>query len=86
MAGVVETAWQPGRSTHGGHVEFRVAAYWSLGGKRGGTGDRMVGVRGGTGVRTVGEHGDAWRYWGVPLTLLTTQGEARGHPLAPLTN
>ena len=33
MAGVVETAWQPG----------------SLGGKRGGTGIHTVGVRGGTG-------------------------------------
>ena len=118
MAGVVKTAWQPGRSTQGGHVEFQVAAYWSLwgkrggigirtvgvrggtgepysggaagkfqmtvywhrGGVRGGTGDRMVGVRGGSGVRTVGEHGDAWRYWGVPLTPLTTQGERGGIP------
>ena len=49
MAGVPETAWQPGRSTHGGHVEFQETAYWSLGGKRGGTGIRTVGVRGGTG-------------------------------------
>ena len=49
MAGVVETAWQPGRSAHGGHVEFQVTEYWSLGGKRGGTGIRTVGVRGGTG-------------------------------------
>ena len=32
------------------------------------------------GNRTVGEHGDAWRYWGVPLTPLTTQGERRGIP------
>ena len=49
MAGVVEKMWQHGRSAHGGHVEFQVAAYWSLGGKRGGTGIRTVGVRGGTG-------------------------------------
>ena len=49
MAAVVETAWQPGRSAHGGHVEFQVKEYWSLGGKRGGTGIRMVGVRGRTG-------------------------------------
>ena len=26
MAGVLETGWQPGRSTHGGHVEFQVVA------------------------------------------------------------
>ena len=25
MAGVLQTAWQPGRSTHGGHAEFKVA-------------------------------------------------------------
>ena len=48
MAGVVETAWQPGRSTHGGHVEFQVTVYRCLGGIRGGTGVRTVGVRGGT--------------------------------------
>ena len=129
MAGVVETTWQHGGSAHGGHVESQVAAYWSLGGKRGGTGIRTVGVRGGTGEpysggaagkfqmtvywhrggirggtgdrmvgyaavlgsvrwgnaavlgnRTVGEHGDAWRYWGVPLTPVTTQGERGGIP------
>ena len=71
MAGVVETAWQPGRSAHGGHVEFQVTEYWSLGGKRGGTGEPYTGgaagkfqmtvywhpggIRGGTGDRTVGE-------------------------------
>ena len=49
MAGVLETAWQPGRSTHVGHVEFKVTVYWRLGGIRGGTGARTVGVRGGTG-------------------------------------
>ena len=49
MAGVLETAWQPGRSTHGGHAEFKVTVYWRLGGIRGGTGVRTVGVRGGTG-------------------------------------
>ena len=57
MAGVLETAWQPGRSTHEGHAEFKVAVYWRLGGIRGGTGVRTVGVRGGTGVRTVGVRG-----------------------------
>ena len=49
MAGVLETASQPGRSTHGGHVEFKVTVYWRLGGIRGGSGVRTVGVRGGTG-------------------------------------
>ena len=27
-----------------------------------------------------GSSGDAWRYWGVPLTPLTTQGERGGIP------
>ena len=49
MAGVLETAWQPGRSTHDGQAEVKVTLYWRLGGIRGGTGFRMVGVRGGTG-------------------------------------
>ena len=49
MAGVPGTAWQPGRSTYGGHVEFKVTVYWRLGGIRGGTGVCTVGVRGGTG-------------------------------------
>ena len=49
MAGVLETAWQPGWSTHWGHAEFKVAVYWRLGGIRGGTGVSTVGVRGGTG-------------------------------------
>ena len=49
MAGVLETAWQSGRSTHEGHAEFNVTVYWRLGGIRGGTGVRMVRVRGGTG-------------------------------------
>ena len=49
MAGVLETAWQHGRSTHGEHAEFKVAVYWRLGDIRGGTGVRTVGVRGGTG-------------------------------------
>ena len=49
MAGVLVSAWQPGRSTHGGHAEFKVTVYWRLGGIRGGTGVCTVGVRGGTG-------------------------------------
>ena len=49
MAGVRETAWHPGKSTHGGNAEFKVAVHWRLGGIRGGTGVRTVGVRGGTG-------------------------------------
>ena len=49
MAGVLETAWQPGRSTQGGHAEFKVAVYRRLWCIRGGSGVRTVGVRGGTG-------------------------------------
>ena len=49
MAGVLEMAWQPGRSTHGGHAEFKVTVYRHLGGIRGGTGVRTLGVHGGTG-------------------------------------
>ena len=49
MAGVLETAWQPGRSAHGGHAEFKVTVYWRLGGIRGGAGVWSVGVCGGTG-------------------------------------
>ena len=49
MAGVVETACQPGRSTQGGHTEFQVTVYRRLGGIRGGTGARTVGVRSGSG-------------------------------------
>ena len=66
MAGVVETAWQPGRSAHGGHVEFQVTEYWSLGGKRSGTGIRTVGVRGGTGEPYSGGAAGKFRmtvYW-----------------------
>ena len=49
MAGVLETAWQPRRSTHEGHAEFKGTVYWRHGGIPGGTGVRTVGVRGGTG-------------------------------------
>ena len=49
MAGVLETAWQPWRSTHVGHAEFKVVVYRRLGGIRSGTGVRTVGVRGVTG-------------------------------------
>ena len=49
VVGVLETAWQPGRSTHEGHAVFKVTVYWRLGGIRGGTGVRTVRVRGGTG-------------------------------------
>ena len=86
MAGVLETAWQPGRSTHGGHVEFKVTAYWRLGGIRGGTGVRTVGVRGGTGVRTVGEQRGCMAVLGCPPDPSNNSGGAWGHPLAPLTN
>ena len=53
-AGVLETAWQPGRGTHEGHAEFKVTVYWRLGGIRGGTGEPYsggaAGMHGGTGV------------------------------------
>ena len=49
MAGVVETAWQPRGTAHGGHVEFQVTVYRRLGGICGGIGVRTVVVRGGTG-------------------------------------
>ena len=57
MAGVLETAWRSGRSTHEGYAEFKMTVYWRRGGMRGGTGGRMVGVRGGTGDRMVGVRG-----------------------------
>ena len=82
MAGVLETAWQPGRGTHEGRAEFKVTVYWRLGGIRGGTGVRTVGVRGGTGEPYSG--GAAGMHGGtglsVPLTPLTTQGARRGLP------
>ena len=80
MAGVLETAWQPRRSTQGGHAECKVAVYWRLGGIRGGTGVRTVGVRGGTGEPYSGGAAENWRYWGVPLTPPTTQGARGGIP------
>ena len=49
MAGVLETAWQSGRSTHERYAEFKVTVYWCHGGMRGGTWVRTVRVRGGTG-------------------------------------
>ena len=49
MAGVLEMAWQPGRSTHEGHAEFKVTVYWHLGVMRGSTGVRTMGVCRGTG-------------------------------------
>ena len=73
MAGVVETTWQHGRGAHGGHVEFQVAAYWSLGGKRGGTGIRTVGVRGGTGEPYSG--GAAGKF---QMTVYWHRGGVRG--------
>ena len=49
MAGVLETAWLSGRSTQEEYAEFKVTAYWRLGGMRGGIRVRTVRVRGGTG-------------------------------------
>ena len=42
MAGILETAWWSGRSTHEGYADFKVTVYWRHGGMRGGTGVRMV--------------------------------------------
>ena len=82
MAGVLETVWQPGRSSHGGHAEFKVAVYRLLGGIRGGTGVLTVGVRGGTGEPYSG--GAAGMHGRTDPS--NNSGGAWGHPLAPLTN
>ena len=66
MAGVLETAWQTGRSTHEGHAEFKVTVYWPLSGMRRGTGVCTVGVRGGTGERYSG--GAAGMYGGTGVS------------------
>ena len=86
MADVVETAWQPGRSAHGGHVEFQVTVYRRLGGIRGGTGVRTVGVRGSTGEPYSGGAAEKHGGTGVSPDPSNNSGGARGHPLAPLTN
>ena len=58
-----------------------MTVYWRHGIMRGGTGVRMMKVRGGTGDPYCGgAAGGAWRYLGVPLTTLTTQGAHRGIP------
>ena len=96
MGGVLETAWQPGRSTHGGHAEFQVAVYWHLGGICGGTGVRTVGVyapvpgfvRWGyaavLGNRTVGEQRGCMAVLGCPPDPSNNSGGAWGHPLGPV--
>ena len=66
MAGVLETAWLPGRSTHRGHAEFKVAVYWRLGGIRGDTGVGTVGIRGSTGEPYSG--GAAGMYGGTGVS------------------
>ena len=55
VAGVLGTAWQPGRSTHEGHAEFKVTVHWRLGGIRGRTGSVRWGYAAVLGNRTVGE-------------------------------
>ena len=73
MAGVLETAWQPGRSTHEGHAEFKVTGVLaSWGYTRRNWGPYGGGTRRYWGTVQWGSCGDAWRYWGVPLTPLTT--------------
>ena len=80
MAGVLGTAWQPGRSTHEWHAEFAMTVYWRLGRIRGHWGPYGGGTRWYWGTVQWGGCGDAWRYWGVPLTPLTTQGVRGGIP------
>ena len=58
---------------HLGHVEFQVTAYRSLGGTRGGTGIRTVGVRGGTGEPYSG--GAAGKF---QMTVYWRRGGMRG--------
>ena len=86
MAGVHEAAWQPGRSTHEGHAEFKVMVYSRLGGIGGGTGVRTVGVRGGTGEPYSGGARGCMAVLGCPPDPSNNSGGAWGHPLAPLTN
>ena len=76
MAGVLETAWQPGRSTHEGHAEFKVTVYWRLGGIRGGTGVRTWGYAAVLGNRTVGELRECMAVLGCPPDPSNNSGGA----------
>ena len=84
MVGVHRMTWRLRRCCLQGYADLQVTVYWGHGGMRGTTGVRMVGVPGkcgGTGEPVQWARcGVAWRYWGVPLTPLTTQGECRGIP------
>ena len=86
MAGVLETAWQPGRSTHEGHVEFKVTVYWRLGGILAVLGSVRWGYAAVLGNRTVGEQRGCVAVLGCPPDPSNNSGGAWGHPLAPLTN
>ena len=86
MEGVLETAWQPGRSTHGGNVEFQVTVYWRLRGIRGVLGSVRWGYAAVLGNRTVGEQRGSMAVLGCPPDPSNNSGGARGHPVAPLTN
>ena len=98
MAGVLETAWQPGRSTHGGRTEFKVAVYWCLGEIRvrywGPFWWEYAAVLGTVWWeyaavlenRTVGALRGCMAVLGCPPDPSNNSGGAWGHPLAPLTN
>ena len=86
MAGVLETAWQPGRSTHGGHVEFKVTVYWRLGVYAAVLGSVRWGYVAVLGNRTVGQQRGCMAVLGCPPDPSNNSGGAWGHPLAPLTN
>ena len=86
MAGVLETAWQPGRSTHGGHVEFKVTLYWRLGVHAAVLGSVRSGYAAVLGNGTVGEQQGCMAVLGCPPDPSNNSRGAWGHPLAPLTN
>ena len=81
MAGVLETAWQPGRSTQRGACGVQgdvVLASWGYTWRY--WGPYGEGTRRYWGTVQWGSCRNAWWYWGVPLSPLTTQGERGGIP------
>ena len=86
MAGVLETAWRSGRSTHEGYAEFKMTVYWRRGGMRGGTGSVWWEYAAALENRTVGALRGCMAVLGCPPDPSNNSGGAWGHPLAPLTN
>ena len=80
MAGVLETAWQPGRSTHGGRCTGVLGVYAAV------LGSVRWGYAAVLGNRTVGELRGCMAVLGCPPDPSNNSGGAWGHPLAPLTN